>query len=216
MTIYDVISPMSHPGLIYLIKSVSVSIIGIAATIWVYCAYKRILRASQRHEFREELSSVRKQLLDRVAFRAIFYSLAYLNTFAWPLINRLLSDKFVNAIQASRESDEPFPTGLFAFNVISFIMYPSQGLWNYLIFTSHHKRELRQKYPDEKWWQLAMRVWRGEGLRRTGRSSMSELQHLSVYGKPSDTSQNSRGLTVQDIRKAAEASDCNMQQANRM
>ena len=135
-------------------------------TLWVYFSYRAQLNKSRRHEFSGDLTNEQNRKLRAVAYRAILYTLAYMNTFIWPLLARVIAV----AIGADH-SGEPLPSGIFVFSVISYFFYPLQGTFNYYIYTRPNYRELKRIHVDAGWLELNWRVWKGE----SGDSSSSIL-----------------------------------------
>jgi hypothetical protein len=105
--------------------------------------------------------------LHRVAFRAAFYCLAFLNTFLWPVLARILSEA------TDQESDNSIPLGRIAFIAMAYFCYPLQGVFNYLIYIRHAIQELRRRYPQACWLELHWRTWNGE-------ANMSSSTHRST------------------------------------
>ena len=164
--------------LLFNLQVLIAAVLGIGATILVYCHCRRQLNASRQYDFDETLSREREDLLRKVAFRATFYSLAYLNTFIWPLISAVLA---VDYEQNYVSPIPPIPNALFVFNCVSYFLYPSQGVLNYLIYTRYDIRELHEKqYPHESYLQVFWRVWKGETFSRRLRESMQPVPKKGI------------------------------------
>lgn len=162
-----------------LVWNVSLATVGglcVIFTALVYCYCRKQLRANRRYDFDQNLSRERNNLLKTVAFRALFYTLAYLNTVIWPLLFAIFAGNYAASLELADYANgiPPMPTWLYVFNITSNIFYPSQGCINYLIYTRHDIRELHaKKYPDESYLQVFWRVWKGETILQHQRESFS-------------------------------------------
>ena len=70
-----------------------------------------------------------------MAYRAMFYCLVYLNTLIWPLLTNVIN-----------YTTDPSDRTLFALRLLSWTLYPLQGFFNLLVFTSPIIKELQKQH----------------------------------------------------------------------
>lgn len=114
-------------------------------------------------------SKARRTRLRQTALQALFYVLAWMNTYLWVGVARALED-----LGAS--------DGFFAIRMMSAIFYPLQGFFNFLIFVRPRLHDLRQRYPNESSSGLWKRVLSAQpGTYRRSGASMSRLSLDSSF-----------------------------------
>jgi hypothetical protein len=84
------------------------------------------------------LSSLETRRVNMVALQAIFYSIAYLNTIAWPIVVAVASAGF------KKQTGQ-----LYVLDLISWGVYPLQGFWNFLVFSRPTYLQWRAFAPDK-------------------------------------------------------------------
>ena len=109
--------------------------IAVVATIAVYSYCRKQLQRNRQYDINRNLSRFRDDLLKKVEFRAVFYSLAFVNTLAWPIMLGVIGGNYTARIVEEDSANDvpPMPIGLYILNLLANFFYPLQGLINFLM-----------------------------------------------------------------------------------
>lgn len=165
----------------YVAPVVLACFISIINTIRLYCTVRRFDKEDHAHS-------------KAVAMQSLWYTLNFCNTFAWPVI-------FVTVAETTTTSDGDTTTNnLFALHLITNIIYPLQGFFNFWIYARVRVPRWRKANPEQSFWWTFCKIFSGERPPTTiAKSSTAGTTATTATGKP-----RSSGLSVESFcNKAA-------------
>lgn len=138
--------------------------------VGIYCTVRsQILLMESRYGTGQSRSTARHARLRQTALQAMFYVLAWMNTFLWVGVARVFEDMGAT-------------DGLFGIRLMSAIFFPLQGFCNFLIFVRPRWQDLRQRYPEESSSGLLRRMLSAKpGTYTRSGSWMSRLSRESSF-----------------------------------
>ncbi|CAB9502487.1 expressed unknown protein [Seminavis robusta] len=83
--------------------------------------------------------------IQEVGMQAVLYTLAYFQSFFWPLMTVILSQTFKDSEMIHKKL-EP---GFYAFTILFFVFYPIQGFFNFFVYTRVKVKRWRTVEPDK-------------------------------------------------------------------
>lgn len=122
------------------------SMLGFTCAGMVFCTVRSTLKKSMSHNFSGNRDLANEERIQQVAIQSGLYSLAYFNTFIWPVLAVILSDTRV--IPYEELMEKRLETPLYIVQVLYWTLYPLQGFLNFFIFTRQKRMQWRQAEPD--------------------------------------------------------------------
>lgn len=110
-------------------------LIGIVATISLYCYVRKTILRGQRYSFDSDLSMQQKQQLHDVSLQCILYTFGYLVCLGW----------IIGAIVEIADGS-PMP---FVLHFFFFLLAPLQGAWNMFVYLRPRFAQLRKRFPND-------------------------------------------------------------------
>lgn len=158
----------------------AVSLIGFACTFLVWKTVSSAIQRSNAHRFQGDQDEHSDERLQQVSTQAILYSLAYFNTFFWPLMTLCLEIFVPNEMLDAKKDD----TGFYVLAVLFYAFYPLQGAMNFFIFSNPKRQQWAKLEPDRSSFWIYANVIQSRQPRRTNRNYTGPTSNAS--GKPTN------------------------------
>ena len=142
--------------------------------------------------------------LKEIRDQSILYSLVYLNAFTWPVVSVILASAYSESEHGSMHLDP----GIYAFDVLSRILFPLQGFLNFFVYTRMTRRQWRRAKPDKSIFWIYRRVLSMEPVPTPTRSRTRTRSPPAIprVEKDDDSESVGRGrldaIIVEDINES--------------
>ena len=141
------------------------SIVGFVCTALVCCAVSDNFRRSGNYRFEGDQPSATNQRLRQVKTQAFLYSLVYLNSFIWPVLVQVMTEKAGTDIATKKL--EP---GYYILQLVLWALFPLQGFLNFFVFTRNKVTQWKKAAPNRSALWVYKQVLVDAPLPRRGRA----------------------------------------------
>lgn len=139
-------------------------------------------------------SKSKLDFLTEIRDQSILYSLIYLNAFTWPVVSVILASAYSESEHGSMHLD----SGIYAFDVLSRILFPLQGFLNFFVYTRMTRRQWRRAEPDKSIFWIYRRVLSMEPVPTPKRSRTRARSPPAISRAHKDDSSESIGRDRRD------------------
>ncbi|CAB9496462.1 expressed unknown protein [Seminavis robusta] len=191
------------------------TIVGLICTAIVWWTARKTFRRNNQYNF--EQSNIRQsigQSSDRTSIarssesnndkmvremgtQAALYEMAYLNSCIWPLLMMILFGSISDAELAERN----LQPGFYILKLLTMLFYPSQGAWNFFVYTRPKVLHWKKAQPDYSTQEIYRAVLSGKMPPSRSRSGRKPKSGEQAVDPNQPTNRNGEESTEEDEEK---------------
>ncbi|CAB9502485.1 unknown protein [Seminavis robusta] len=127
--------------------------------------------------------------IQEVGIQAVLYTLAYFQSFFWPLMTIIVSQAF----KSSELIHKKLEPGFYALTILFFVFFPIQGFFNFFIYTRGKAKRWRTVEPDKSIFWIYKQI-----VARIPPPAMSTISRIcSKNAKPTPSTEQPQQQTPQ-------------------
>ncbi|CAB9496463.1 expressed unknown protein [Seminavis robusta] len=155
-----------------------------------------IRQSSSRTSIARSSESNNDKMVREMGTQAALYEMAYLNSCIWPLLMMILFGSISDAELAERN----LQPGFYILKLLTMLFYPSQGAWNFFVYTRPRVIHWKKAQPEYSTLQIYRAVLSGKAppRSRSGRFSNTGDQTVDPC---QPTNRNGEETTAEDDEK---------------